>query len=327
MVRSDLKTREPRSKLVLIITFLYEMLLGLIIWLIPRALLPKKNVKDQVILITGSASGIGQLMAIRFYNLGCRLVLWDVNEKGLNDTVDLILGAEKKKNDDAKKRIWTYKMDLSNRESIYQTANSVLKDVGPVDIVINNAGVVSGKLLLDTPDEKIDLTFKVNTLSHFYVLKAFLPSMIERKRGHFVTVASVAGLIGSSHLVDYCASKFANVGMNSSLKLEFALANLDFIKTSIANPYFIRTGMFEGADPGLFSFLEPEYVADKIVEGVLLELEEIEIPGYIPLLIRLFRFFPSRIEKTAYDFFGGYTMMKSFVGRHHEVNNNINNKH
>ena len=68
--------------------------------------------------------------------------------------------------------------------------------------------------------EKIELTFKVNALAHFWTLKAFLPGMVEARKGHLVSIASLAGLFGNAKLVDYCASKFAAVGIAESLLFE-----------------------------------------------------------------------------------------------------------
>ena len=103
-------------------------------------------------------------------------------------------------------------------------------------MVINNAGVVSGKPLLHCSDQSIQRTFDVNVLAHFWVkfierrsivlfffvlfskiIKAFLPAMIEKNSGHIVNIASAAGLVGAAGLVDYCSSKFAAVGLHESL--------------------------------------------------------------------------------------------------------------
>ena len=77
-------------------------------------------------------------------------------------------------------------------------------------------------------------------------VKSFLPAMKKRNHGHIVTIASIAGLVGCNNLVDYCASKFANVGFNESLSLELFEENLDGIHTTVVCPYYIDTGMFAG---------------------------------------------------------------------------------
>ena len=95
--------------------------------------------------------------------------------------------------------------------------------------------------------EKIERTFNVNVLAHFWTIKSFLPEMINNKKGHIVTVASLAGHSGTNKLVDYCSSKFANVGMDEALKAElFVQGYSSFIKTTVVCPYYISTGMFEG---------------------------------------------------------------------------------
>ena len=88
---------------------------------------------------------------------------WDVNEKGNEETIEMI---EKEGN-----RAYAYTVDLSSREAIYSCAEKTAKDVGPVSILVNNAGIVSGTSLLNTPDHKIMKTFEVNTLAHFWTVK------------------------------------------------------------------------------------------------------------------------------------------------------------
>lgn len=87
-------------------------------------------------------------------------------------------------------------------------------------MLINNAGIVSGKKLLENSEKLIEKTIAVNTVSHHYTCREFLPAMIKNNRGHVVTIASMAGITGVAGLVDYCASKFGAVGFDESLRLE-----------------------------------------------------------------------------------------------------------
>jgi all-trans-retinol dehydrogenase (NAD+) len=89
-----------------------------------------------------------------------------------------------------------------------------------VDILINNAGIVSGKKIFESSYKTMEKTMNVNSVAHFYTIKELLPTMIKRNRGHIVTISSQAGLLGVSGLIDYCASKFAVFGMNESLRHE-----------------------------------------------------------------------------------------------------------
>ena len=95
--------------------------------------------------------------------------------------------------------------------------------------------------------EKIIRTFNVNVLAHFWTIKTFLPHMINAGKGHIVTVASLAGHAGTNKMVDYCASKFANIGMDEAMKVELMVQGLDTdITTTVVCPYYISTGMFAG---------------------------------------------------------------------------------
>merc|ERR1712142_1260025 len=128
------------------------------------------------------------------------------------------------------------------------------EEVGPVTILVNNAGIVSGTSVLDTPDSKIVKTFEVNILAHFWTIKAFLPDMIKHKLGH----------IGTNKLVDYCSSKFAAVGLDEAFRVElFVQGHSDYIKTTVVCPYYISTGMFAGVQSKIIPILVPEFVADK----------------------------------------------------------------
>ena len=84
-------------------------------------------------------------------------------------------------------------------------------------------------------------------MAHFWTVKAFLPEMIVAKKGHIVSTASLAGHGGTNKLVDYCASKFAAVGLDEALRVElFVQGHADYIKTTVVCPYYISTGMFAG---------------------------------------------------------------------------------
>lgn len=131
-------------------------------------------------------------------------------------------------------------------------------------ILVNNAGIGSAKKFFDASDEIVDLTFRVNTIAHFWVswpvytysvsitilnsqtIKAFAPSMMAKNKGHIITIASTAGMFGVPGLMDYCASKFGAVGLHESLAAELDTLGANGVKTTLVCPYFIDTGMFDG---------------------------------------------------------------------------------
>jgi all-trans-retinol dehydrogenase (NAD+) len=173
-------TKSSNSLIAFCLIF-YYWIKGIILFFIPKSL-RYKSVKDELVLITGGGSGLGRALALRFAKLDANVVVWDINESGLVETVKLVkeLGTNK--------TIKSYVCDITDRRKVYETAAKVKQDVGVVTILVNNAGVVNGKNLLDIPDEKILQTFQVNAISHFWTVKAFLPDMMSKNSGHFVTI-------------------------------------------------------------------------------------------------------------------------------------------
>ncbi|XP_050549761.1 retinol dehydrogenase 10-B [Spodoptera frugiperda] len=155
-----------------------------------------------------------------------------------------------------------------------------------VNLLINNAGVVSGSYLLDTPDHLIQRTFDVNILAHFWTAKAFLPAMMEHNNGHIVTIASMAGHVGVAKLVDYCSSKAAACGFDEALRLELETQGYTGVKTSLICPYFIRsTGMFEEVNSRFVPQLNSNDVADRVVMAIRTDEPFALIPGFFRVLL------------------------------------------
>jgi len=267
-----------------------------------------KSIKGENVLLTGAGSGIGRLMALKLARQGGIMVLWDMNTKGNEETADMI----RKEGGKA----FTYTVDVSNRDIIYEMSERVRKEVGDITILVNNAGIVSGTYLLDTPDQKITKTFDVNVMSHFWTIKFFLPKMIEMKKGHIANVASLAGHSGTNKLVDYCSSKFADVGLDEALRVEmFVQGHSDYIKTTCICPYYISTGMFAGVQSKIIPILEPEYVAEKAVSGILTNREVVMVPGWCCILVAIKAIIPPAGFMRLSQAFGFNCSMDQFEGR------------
>ncbi len=264
--------------------------------------------RDRNVLITGGASGIGRLLAEKLAAAGARLVLWDIDEAGLAGVREALEGSGG--------RVTVYRCDVASRESVDAVGRQVLEAHGPVDVLINNAGVVTGKPLLEASDRAIERTFAINTLAHFWTVRAFLPAMLERDRGHIVTVASAAGLVGAPRLTDYCASKFAAVGFDESLRLELKQVG-SAVKTTVVCPFYIKTGMFEGVKTRfswLLPILEPEYVARRIVRAIRRDRRRLVLPRFA-LVAPPLRALPPVAFDPLVKFFGVTRSMDEFSGR------------
>ncbi|NXK95580.1 RDHE2 dehydrogenase, partial [Formicarius rufipectus] len=258
----------------------YYLLESLVFLIVPR---PKKNVSGEIVLITGAASGIGRLLSLKFARLGATLVLWDVNQEGLKQTVKLARGS-------GAPRVHCYVCDCSKRQDIYRVADQVKKEVGDVNILINNAGIVTGKNFINAPDSLVEKTMEVNAMAHFWTYKAFLPAMIASNHGHLVSIASSAGMCGVSRLSDYCASKFSAVGFAESIDVEMRTLGKTGVKTTIVCPYTINTGMFDGVKnkwPRVLPMLDQEYVAEKIVTAIRQNQQMLLIPRILYIVFVL----------------------------------------
>lgn len=267
----------------------------------------RKDVKGKVILITGGASGLGLGVGESFGLKGARVVLWDINQQAL----------DRAKQEFTKKKIQvsTYVCDVSDKKDIYRVADLVKKEVGKVDILINNAGIVVGKPFLSTSDEQSEKVISVNLLAIFWTVKAFLPDMLQSS-GHLVTIASAAGHTGAPLLTDYCASKYGACGFMDSLRMELRHLKKKNIKFTTVMPFYTNTGMFEGVKSKFpFPILSPDYVISGIVEGV--EREDVEV--FLPGLTRVrffFRLFPVWVSDLIEVTLGISSSMDEFKGRH-----------
>jgi all-trans-retinol dehydrogenase (NAD+) len=267
-----------------------------------------KTIQDKLVLITGGASGIGRLMAFDFARRGARVAIWDLNAQALT-AVEAEARTESL-------FIRGTVCDVSDRDAVYRSARGLTAELGPPDILINNAAIVSGAPLLQTPDEKIIKTMNVNTLSLFWTAKAFLPAMLERNSGRIVTISSAAGIIGARGLADYCASKFAAFGFDESLRMELGRAK-SAVKTTVVCPFFIDTGMFAGVKtrfPLFLPILNPARSAARIVKAALKNRRRLIMPPFV-YLVYLLRLFPVPLLDALASFFGINHAMDEFRGR------------
>ena len=116
-----------------------------------------------IVLITGAAQGLGKELALQFSECGATVVLWDINETKLRETCAEITAQGRK--------AFSYVVNVAKKEQVYETAEQVREDVGNVSILVNNAGILKGKAILESTDDDIEQTVQVNQLSHFWVRK------------------------------------------------------------------------------------------------------------------------------------------------------------
>jgi len=205
---------------------------------------------------------------------------------------------------------------MSNVESIKEGCALGRNKFGDVHILINNAGIVSGKMTMELTEEEISRTFQVNTISHLHTIREFLPAMKANKKGHIVSIASMAGLIGVTGLPDYCASKFGAIAIDETLRYELTKSgHSPYVKTTCICPYFINTGMFDGAKASFPMYiLDPNRVADRVIAAIRQEEAQVLIP-YRGNILYICRLLPIALADAVGGMLGMHDSMDDFKGR------------
>lgn len=271
------------------------------------------KIKNKTVLITGGANGIGKLIGEKCLKKGAaKLVIWDINEPLLQQvTTDLTKKGYE---------VHSYLVDVSDLDDIKTTAEAVLEDVGNVDILFNNAGIVVGKKFEQHSTRDIEKIIRINVLGVMHVAHAFLPGMLQMHRGHIINIASATGLMPNPNMSVYVASKYAVLGWSESLRIEQDQAHSGVHVTTIC-PSYINTGMFEGVKaPLLTPILEPDYISNRIIEAVEKDEMVVMEPPIVRTLPALRGLLPARaFDYLATKVFKVYDSMSDFKGRPKDV--------
>jgi all-trans-retinol dehydrogenase (NAD+) len=199
-----------------------------------------------------------------------------------------------------------FSCDLTSSGAVKQAASAVRSFLGPPTILVNNAGIVFVHTILETTPAQLRKLFEVNLISQFYTIQAFLPDMIERKKGHIVTLASMASFVGTAGFVDYSASKVGVLALHEGLIQELKHRyDVPEIKTSIVHPYYVDTKL---ASPFMTSLkkqkhpiINPEIVANATVQQILTgQSGQICLPKWMGIA-SLARGFPWWIQEIVRD--------------------------
>ncbi|MBW4081023.1 SDR family oxidoreductase [Paenibacillus sp. S150] len=249
---------------------------------------------DKVVVITGASSGIGALTAQMLSKRGAVPVLLARSEDKLKETAAGIPGV-----------FGLYACDVTDGAQVAGTFAEILRVYGRIDILVNNAGYGKFAAFTEMEPREFDDMMNVNYMGIVRCTKAVVPHMLERGSGQIVNVASMAGKIGTSRAVAYTATKHAVLGFTNALRQEL---RTNGIIVSAVNPGPIATDFFRTADPsGNYEksvsriMMTPEHVSSKIVKLIEKGKEEIDLPVFAALGIRLYGLFPRLADKLTYN--------------------------
>ena len=171
-----------------------------------------QSIENQIAVVTGAGRGIGRAVAIELGKLGAHVVLAARSKTELEDTAGAIGTTEA--------RATVIPTDVRSKGELQRLFEQVATALGPVEILVNAAGLGIFGPVVDFKDEDFENLIETNLRGIFFACRFVLPSMMERKRGHIINIASIAGKVGSANRAVYCASKFGVVGFTESLAEE-----------------------------------------------------------------------------------------------------------
>ena len=224
-----------------------------------------KSFENKIAVITGAASGIGQLLGIQLAAAGSFVVLADKDERGLQETFDQIKKSGGKGS--------VHVIDVSIKEQVHALAEEVIKEHGCVDIVINNAGVALGLLKIEELSyEEIEWLLGINLWGVIYGTKAFLPHLKKRPEASVVNISSVFGLSGIPGQGPYCISKFGVRGFTETLRAE--LLEEKNMHVMVVHPGGIKTNIARNARHRTISPQEKEGFDNRFEQNARTTSEE-----------------------------------------------------
>lgn len=221
------------------------------------------KLKGKKAIVTGGAMGIGLATCKRLLRESCDVTIWDLSESAMEKA--------KKELADLGGTLFTYACDVSNKDRVNELVEQANKDMGQIDILINNAGYVRHGMFWEIPVEDSIRQMDVNVNALMYAIHAVLPQMMERDSGHIVNVSSGVAFASAPGLAAYTTSKWAVWGLTDVLRLEVMTAGKKGVKFTSVHPGNILEGMFEGFKLNLLGRLmvPPVKNHDVIAKGLV----------------------------------------------------------
>jgi NAD(P)-dependent dehydrogenase (short-subunit alcohol dehydrogenase family) len=195
------------------------------------------KVSNKVCVITGAGSGIGRELALELARRGARaLAISDVNDEGLAETARLVEAQV------PSVAVHEQHLDVADRHAFIAYAETVVGEFGVVHQIYNNAGIASGKTVLDASFEVYDKVIGINLFGVIHGTKVFLPHLIASGDGHVTNISSLNGFMAQDELSAYCATKFGVRGFTETLRIEMLRDKLP-VKVTVVHPGGVKTNI------------------------------------------------------------------------------------
>jgi NAD(P)-dependent dehydrogenase (short-subunit alcohol dehydrogenase family) len=232
------------------------------------------DITGKVVAITGGARGIGLATATVLHAAGARVAIGDIDGEQAVGSAQAI-GPD----------VLAGSLDVTDVESFVDFLALVEREVGPLDVLINNAGIMPIGPFLSEASATAERVFAINVLGVMTGMKLALPGMLQRRRGHIVNISSVAGRSPVPGGASYAASKAAIVSLTESARVEFAGQGIDF---TCVMPSFTATELIAGTKGTKFvPTVKPEDVANAIVKAIGAPAYDVFVPSSVGAIIKL----------------------------------------
>lgn len=238
-----------------------------------------KSVAGKVVAITGGARGIGKATSAALIRRGARVAIGDLDLELAQQTASELGG-----------NCVAFEVDVTDRESFERFLDATEKELGPVDVLINNAGIMPLSRFVEESDETAHLMVDINLHGVIYGTKLAIERMEPRRTGHIVNIASQAGKAGLGGGATYCATKHAVVGLSEAVRMELAGSGVEI---SCVMPAVVNTELGSGLiEARGVKTLEPEEVAEAIVEALETNRFEVWVPRSTQAISKLLTVVP-----------------------------------
>jgi len=240
-----------------------------------------RSLAGKTVAITGGARGIGRATAAALLAQGAHVAIGDIDAPLAEKTAQELGGGTV-----------GLALDVTNREHFAAFLDEAESRLGPLEIIINNAGIMPVGPFLEEPDATAKRMVDINLHGVIFGSKLALERFLPRGRGHLVNIASMAGKAGVPHLATYCATKFAVVGLSEALRQELMDTAID---VTVVMPVGVNTELYSGLQPmrGIKT-PEPEDVAAAIVEALQTGRYEVYVPKRMNAITRMGALIPRR---------------------------------
>jgi len=237
--------------------------------------------QNKVIWLTGASSGIGEAFAKKLFTLPCKLAITARNSTKLQELVHLASSRPAE--------VKAYAGDVTDIEQMRSIANQIEADFGALDILVANAGTHVPTDVTAFDVEQYRFIMEINFFGVLNCIDAVLPKMRERRSGHIVGVASVAGYRGLPEAAAYGASKSAIAHFLESLRLDVESFGID---VSVVSPGFVKTPLTDKNDFEMPFLISAEQAAEAMVEGITRKQFEVHFPKRFTLILKFLRILP-----------------------------------